>query len=72
MKLPDDWVKGIEVVNFYTIHNRYRGEKLQNSVKNLKTVKTEDFFSYPEKEKNIDFWAKKDLKIKYSKNMKFD
>ena len=43
LKSPDNWLENIEVVNFNTIHNKCRGDKMSKSVKDYKTVKKEDF-----------------------------
>ena len=65
------------MVNFDIIHRECRGDPLQKSFKDHKTIKESDFVEYPESEKtnvvssvmrNInrdDLWIQKDLMIEY-------
>ena len=53
IKSPDDWLESIEVVNFDTIHNKCRGDKMSKRVKDYKIVKRENFFLILKKRKKM-------------------
>ena len=73
---PDYYSKNIKVANFDVIHHKCCGNKLKGSCKDYKTIKNEDFNSYPKKEskkillavsrnKRDDLWIQRDLMLKF-------
>lgn len=48
---PDAYFKNKEVVNFDIISNKHRGDPLEKSIKDHKTVAVGDFKDFPTEEK---------------------
>ena len=47
----DENFTNVEVINFDIIHNRCRGDSLENSVQNYEAIVGDNFEFYPQKEK---------------------
>lgn len=77
---PDAYFKNKEVVNFDIISNKHRGDPLEKSIKDHKTVAVGDFKDFPTEEKKKvvssvfrnkrgDLWVQRDLIIKHFKEI---
>ena len=75
---PDRYFKNVQVVNFYINHHECRGDKLQGTYKNYKTIENKHLNNYPKEEaktdlsagfrnKRDDQWVKRDVMIKHFK-----
>ena len=79
MENPTSYFFQKKVTNFDIVHHKCRGEPLEDSYKNYKTIKNDDFKNFrkndkekvlPEVFRNIkreDLWIKRDLMIDYFK-----
>ena len=78
---PDHYMNNVKVVNFDIIYHKCRGEPLQKSYKEHKTIEKNDLKNYPENDKKDvlsaachsgreDLWIKWDLIIEHFKSFK--